>query len=370
MHPQIKINYQVVTGGGSSVYQKSLLAALSSDNPPDIFFEWNGELAGYFIDKGFCEALEKYYSVYNWNKTLINWTMDFSKRNGKIYGVPISVNAMTFWYNKNLFDKLKLKAPANYGELEKICETAKNAGIYPISLAGKFNWNIMRLLDFLLEVSCGPVLHDKLNLLEANWDRKEVIEAFTLFKKWIEKGWITKNFINTEPGNTKLALYNNSALMIFETSAFESTIIADKMDPVLFDFFMPPTEHKPMRMAGYTHQFMINKKSKYKAEAAKFLNFWLSSDIQERYQGKIVSFPSTVNISFDKNTLPGSFKWSMTLNKERHFFLPSDQIFNDELLNKFYYIQNSLILNILTPPQAAKKMDSFIYEWKGKKKSK
>ncbi len=52
----------------------------------------------------------------------------------------------------------------------------------------------MRLVDYLLEVTCGPELHDQLNALEVSWDRPEVVEAYKLYKKWIDNEWIVPGF--------------------------------------------------------------------------------------------------------------------------------------------------------------------------------
>src|SRR3712207_9583731 len=64
------------------------------------------------------------------------------------------------------------------------------AGTTPLATGGKYGWHLMRLYEYLLEHTAGPELHDKLLVGDESWDRPEVVEAFTLFKKWQDQKWM------------------------------------------------------------------------------------------------------------------------------------------------------------------------------------
>ena len=366
-HPDIEIKLEMVAGGGAGPYQESLQTGMASGTGPDVFFEWGGELAGYFIDAGHCEPLEPYYEKYGWNDIIIGWAKDAVTRNGKVYGVPVSTHGMTFWYRKDLWDKLGLSVPTSYEEVEKLCETTKAAGIYPLSVAGKYGWMVMRLVDYLLEVSCGPELHDQLNALEASWDRPEVVDAYQLFKKWVDNEWIVPGFLAVNPDDARMPMYQGSALMVFEGSWMETNFKNDEQDVNNFGFFFHPTGHEPLRISGFPEQFMINAASKYKDEAAEFINWFIQPEIQNKYLGTAIGSTGTKGVAPDKAVLPNTYKWREQLDQLQAVYPPTDQAFQAELLHVLFEVQDAVVLGDLTPEQAAARMQEAAEEWKAKK---
>ena len=52
---------------------------------------------------------------------------------GKVYGVPLDVNAYCIFYNKDLFDELGLEVPTTNSELTEVCDKLVEAGVQPFS---------------------------------------------------------------------------------------------------------------------------------------------------------------------------------------------------------------------------------------------
>ncbi len=61
--------------------------------------------------------------------------------NGKQYGLPMDYAGIGIIYNKDIFKKLGLKAPATYRELQNVCRTLQSNGIVPFSALLKENWS-------------------------------------------------------------------------------------------------------------------------------------------------------------------------------------------------------------------------------------
>ncbi|MDY0091724.1 MAG: extracellular solute-binding protein [Candidatus Vecturithrix sp.] len=365
-HPNIKVNLEIVAGGGAGPYQEALQTGMAAGTGPDVFFEWGGELAGYFIDAGHCEPLDAYYEKYGWDEIVIDWAKKAISRNGKVYGFPVSTHGMTFWYRVDLWNKLGLSEPTTYEEVEKICETAKAQGIYPLSVAGKYGWMLMRLVDYLLEVTCGPELHDQLNALEVSWDRPEVVDAYKLYKKWIDNEWIVPGFLAVNPDDARMPVYQGAALMVFEGSWMETTFKNDGQDPYNFDFFIHPTGHTPTRISGFPEQFMINASSKHKEEAGIFLNWFIQPELHSRYWGTGMASTGSKGVSINEKELPRTAKWRSMLDQLQAVYPPTDQAFQAELLHVLFEVQDAIALGELTPEQAAKKMQEAAEAWKAK----
>lgn len=60
--------------------------------------------------------------------------------NGKLEAVPYGFNAVTFIYNKTLYDSYGLDIPQNWDDLFAAAAVMRRDNIYPISLTEKFYW--------------------------------------------------------------------------------------------------------------------------------------------------------------------------------------------------------------------------------------
>lgn len=363
-HPGIKISHEICAGTGAGTYQEVLQVAIGSGTAPDIFFEWGGELAGFFIDARTVEPMERYWEKYNWDEMILPWAKQLITRNGKVWGCPHALQGMSFWYRVDLWNKLGLSEPQSYEEVETLCEKTKAAGIYPLSLAGKYGWMTMRLLDYLIEVRCGPELHDKLVSLETNWDRPEVVKAYQTFKKWVDQ-WIVPGFLPLSPDDARMPMYGGKALMVFEGNWMETVFKADGQDVHNFDFFIHPTDHKPLRVAGFPEQFMISASSKHKDEAAELINWLVQPELMNREYGKAFASTATIGVAPDKEELPSSYKWRKALEYVGIWKL-TDQALKSELLHTFFELQDKIVLGEITPEQAVKRMQKAVIEWKSK----
>ncbi len=363
LHPEVKISHEVVAGTGAATYTEVLQTQMAAGTGPDVFFNWAGELAGFFADAGYCEPLDQYYEEYGWNEILIPWAVDAVRRGGKIYGVPVTSQAMTFWYRKDLWDELGLTEPKTYQEMEELCAKAKAAGIYPLSVGGKYGWQVMRLLDYLLEVTAGPELHDKLNTAEESWNRPEVVEMYQLFKKWADD-WIVPGFLQVNPDDARFPMYQGQALMIFEGSWMEAAFKNDGQDVNNFRFLLHATDHEPLRVSGFPEQFMINVQSKYKKEAIELVNWFIQPDVQEKWYGTAVTGTATIGVYPDSNEFPNTYEFRKAIEQLEDIYPPTDQAFPPELMHDYFDIQSSVALGLLTPEEAAAQIQSAIEKYK------
>src|SRR3712207_6364945 len=223
---------------------------MAAGSPPDLFFMWGGSLAAPFIDAGGILPLDDKFQQRGWDKMFFPAVTESLKRKDKVWGVPKNASGMGLWYRKDLFEKAGVGEPKTYDELEANNAKLKAAGIAPIAIGGKFGWNTMLLLDYLMEITAGPALHTKLQRLEEGWDRKEVVDAYKLLKKWVDEQWITPGFLTVAPNDALLPWYKGDAAMIFGTSTQEAVIKTAEQDISKYDFFLPPTGPHPVPLHG------------------------------------------------------------------------------------------------------------------------
>lgn len=70
-------------------------------------------------------------SGYEWNSNIIDTYYDMSSVDGKLYSVPLSINAGVVAYNKDIFAEHGLEVPTTWEELVQVCDTLKEAGVTP-----------------------------------------------------------------------------------------------------------------------------------------------------------------------------------------------------------------------------------------------
>ena len=119
-----------VTGASvdGETYKTKQTIELSSSNPPDVFYSWEGGRAAEIIKGGFAADLSGYYKKYGWDKSLNPASVTLATFGGKQFFVPTEIGASVVWYRKDLYQKLGLSVPKTWDELMANAAKAKAAG--------------------------------------------------------------------------------------------------------------------------------------------------------------------------------------------------------------------------------------------------
>ena len=365
-HPDITVKLETVAGSGAAIYPDVLRTSMAAGDPPDVYFMWGGEISGPFVDAGQVLELTPYYEQYGWKDRFPAWTVERVTRNGGVYGVPYNARGMGFWYRTDIFDEHGLSIPESYDELEQICTTLKDNGVHCASFGGKFGWHPMRLLDYFIETSCGPEVHNELNQLTASWNQPCVVESYALLRKWVDNEWLVPSFLNISPSDARMPVYLGSAAMIIEGDNFEIVASGDGMTAENLDFFLGPTGHEPQRFHGYPEQWMIPEGSENPDTAAQFIDWITTPDVQQKH---VPAFTSTAvkGVEPDCETLPHSCTWRQLITVDAETFPPTDQAFPKELMDGFFEIQDGIIAGRISPEEGAIMMDERAEAWKSAK---
>lgn len=365
LNPNIEIASESTSGSGAAVYPDVLKTAIASGNPPDAFFMWGGEIAAPYIDADQVLDLTDLYKKNGWDEKYGPWTLDRISRDGKRYGVPWKALGMGFWYNKDNFAKWGVEVPKTFAEQEAMCAKLKEQNVYCGSIGGKFGWHTMRWLDYFIEHTCGPDKHDQLNKLEIPWSDPCVVEAYTIFQKWIDNGWFVPDFLTVAPDDSRFPFFKGEAALVNEGVWYEGVLKNNEQDNTKYDFYVPPTDHEPVRFSTFPEQFMITKDSKHPEETAAFLDWFTSADVQTRFPAAFAN-SATVGMNPDCNDWPLSCRWRELILTAKSTYPPTDQAFQKELMDGFFEVQDSIVAKKFTPEEGAKLMQQRVDEWKAK----
>lgn len=140
-NPNITIKKLVQQGD----YLQSIQTKIASKTEPDVYY-LDVNLASNFMSKNILEALDAYIDKEDVKDFETNLLSAFQK-DGVTYGLPKDYNTLVLFYNQDMFDKVKLKAPATWNELQEAAKkltTDKVKGIVLPNDAARFGAFILQ----------------------------------------------------------------------------------------------------------------------------------------------------------------------------------------------------------------------------------
>jgi glucose/mannose transport system substrate-binding protein len=177
--------------GGAGVNAKAVLTSrLEANDPPDSFQAHAGmELDGY-VKTGKLEDLTSLYQSEGWDKVFPADLIKTLTVDGKIYSVPVNIHrANVLWWNPATATKAGVTmAPATLDEFFADLDKFKKAGVTGLALAGKGDWAIAHLMDWMLLASMGADKYEGLFKGTTSWTGPEVAAALKNFQKALSYG--------------------------------------------------------------------------------------------------------------------------------------------------------------------------------------
>lgn len=139
-YPNIKIEYTNVPDA-----ETVIMTRMASNQVPDVFTH-------YALDPTFREQIKAGYVMDLTGEPMLENVdeniLEMSLVDGKAYSVPVSLNMLGIYYNKDLFQQADVTAvPTTIDELYDVCEQLKAAGIQPFIFPDKDVWTVRQFCD-------------------------------------------------------------------------------------------------------------------------------------------------------------------------------------------------------------------------------
>lgn len=198
-NPQIKIKWIDVP---FSEGEKRTLAAILSDNPPDLI-NLNPDFSAILAQKGALEKVKK-QDVKQFNKEIINSL----KYNGQLYAIPWYATSAITIYNKKLYKKAGFKTPPKtYRQIGKISQKIKTeTGAYAFMPTITENDTMLKILNKYGVNSWENINSDM------------SVDVFDFYKELYQKDLIPKETI-TQTQREALEKYMSGQIVFFQSGA-------------------------------------------------------------------------------------------------------------------------------------------------------
>lgn len=351
-------NVEIVTRGVDD-HKTALRVAAGSDRGPDIYFSWAGlGLGGEYVNAGLSQPLDEYYAEYGWDDELAPAAASFSRiYEGGRHGVPFTFKGEALYYNKALFEQAGVTAePANYDELVAAAEKLKAAGIPAITFGGTVNWHVMRLMDVILESKCGAETHDQLKNMELSWTTEPcVAESFGELDTW-SRNYILSPFMGIDNAQAfNLFVAGRAAMMLEGDWLVQQLAEAGNLD----DYGIFPFPTGTDRLYGFAEYHYVSTKSQNPELAAKFLDYFISKDVQQAALGAFSTTSINKDVTYE-NLRPLDQEWLNIFNTYSEVYMNGDQAFPLDVTTEYFRIINEVASGNLAPADAGATLQTFI----------
>ncbi|GED31102.1 MULTISPECIES: ABC transporter substrate-binding protein [Brevibacillus] len=282
-NPNIKIDFKPFK---ATEYNTILNTALQSDSGPDILQLRPYATGAALATAGYLEPLDNLPGISNIPKEVLAGA---TGKDGKVYGVPLTLSTTQFFYNKKIFDDNGVSIPKSWDELIAASKALKEKGIIPISFGAKEGWLLSLSHGVIAPASFTNGYMDKLLKGESDLKSPEFLKSIQRMQELIP--YFPENFVGLELNDMRTLFATGKAAM-FINGSFEMEGIK-KLNPDLqLDFFpMPTDDGKQVITTWVDGSYAVNAKSKHKAEALKFMEFMTTKKFGELYanQFKMIS---------------------------------------------------------------------------------
>jgi raffinose/stachyose/melibiose transport system substrate-binding protein len=235
-------------------YPDAILATLARNG-------WLMDMTNLPFVKNSVEAIQKWYEY-----------------DGKLYGVPVTMNYGGIICNRGMFEKNGIALPDNWDSLLSACLTFKNKGINPLILtikSGADNSNAMIWGNYITTEQVRQVARGEIKLSEiASWSEAidRMLELFSFGQP---------NAISTDYNDGLTDFANEAGAMYISGNWTFNSIAAINPD---LDFTMiPMPANKGYVTSGVDVGLSIGSKTKYPEACLAFVNWLASQEVAIRY---------------------------------------------------------------------------------------
>ena len=144
-HPKVQVEIQAESDQGV----KDKLRVLAASNTlPDVYFSWAGDFTKKFVRGNLAKDLTGDVTG-EWTERFTPAALEAYTYDGKLYGVPITLDAKYMVYNTKLFADNGVAVPTTLEELLATCDTFEAKGIEPIAFGNQFGWPAIHFMTQL-----------------------------------------------------------------------------------------------------------------------------------------------------------------------------------------------------------------------------
>ncbi|GIN40215.1 MULTISPECIES: ABC transporter substrate-binding protein [Heyndrickxia] len=269
----------------STEYGTILTNALSSGKGPDIIQLRPYQGATTIADSGYLLPLDNVKGLTDIPKEYL----DAAKgSDGKVYGVPLTLNSAVIFYNTQLFKENGLEPPKTWDQLLQVSKEFQSKGIVPIAQSGKASY-LLSLTHSVIGATTydGNQFVEEFLTGEVNLHDPRFVESIKRMKEL--EPFFPKDFVAIEDKDAQALFYTGKAAMYingdYRLESFEQN------NPDLPIDILPSVANKEgsdtPSVTWVDGSYGVVKASKHQKEALKFMEFLASKKFGQMFSDEL-----------------------------------------------------------------------------------
>jgi len=269
----------------------ALRAALPSGEGPDLIRTMGPTAATSLARAGYLLPLDTYAEAFEWADLVMPWALEIGRADGLLYSIPLEVETLVLYYNKTLFEQHDWTPPTTMDELVALSEEIQAAGVVPFAHAvGEFRqaseWYIG---EFMNHVAGPQVVYEALTG-ERPWTDPVLVEAMDLLNTFQQNSWfmggLDRYYTLSFAERDAMFSSGEAAMDIEGTWAIGGWLGLfgeANGNPNEWDWVpVPSATGDPIYDLGVGGSLSIHAESLYPDNAAEFLSYYYSPEVQAR----------------------------------------------------------------------------------------
>ena len=354
-HPDVKVE---IVAHQNDAYKTKLPVAMGGGNPPDIFHSWGGGWLGEFVEAGQVYDLTDKVEA----DRFVPAALEAATFDGKIMGVPLAMDVVPVWYNKEVFEKYGVKPPKTWDEMLQAVETFKKNGVIPFALANKTKWTGAFYLMYFADRIGGEKLFENAVNREGSFDDPAYVKAGEYIQKLVKEGAFPEGFngLDEDTGQSRQLFYSGKAAMYVMGSWFLNNIRDENPEmekKVAFFPFpaVPDGKGDPSNLVGgVSPVYSISASCKYPDLAVELLKELTSEETVKPFAENRGAIPALKGVEVDDDFVQ---KLNDMVDQANYLQVYYDQTLPPELAEEHKNTTQSLFGLKMTPEEAAKAME-------------
>jgi raffinose/stachyose/melibiose transport system substrate-binding protein len=361
-HPEIKL---VVDGVENEAYKTKIRSAVAANEAADVFFYWGaGRMKG-FVDAGALLPLDEYLDSETRGRILPGGTANMTF-NGKLWALPFTQWAGTFFVNQELFDQNGLSVPTTWDELVNVCQAFINKGITPFAVGAKEPWAIAMYFDLMALRQAGYSATNAALAKTGSFNTPDMIEAARKLRQLVDMGAFSSGAMGLGRDEAEAPVYEGKVPMYIMGSWAvgnmsgnnNNTNAGNKIKIYPFPVLGPNGSARDIT-GGAVDIFAVNARTKYPKEAVDLLRYLCENMSAELYQSG--SALPTWKAQVDESQVdPMLRNLVYQLQEIDTYTVAWDTLLEGQDAQVYLEALSSLFAGLITPEQFAETMQTIV----------
>lgn len=357
-NPGVKIEMQFLE---NEAFKAKLTTLLQSDDRPDIFYSWGGGVFEAQVEAGVLRDITDFMRG-DWEATLSPAAVKAFTYEGRVFGAPMLVNQVGFWYNKDLLAQAGVVAEdiVTWDDLLEAVRKLKAAGITPLAAGGVDKWPLHFYWTHLaIRLGGAEGFAAATSGTGDGFAGPIFVRAGELFQQLIELEPFQRGFLaNTNPEASGYFGDGNAAMHFmgnwdYNTHRSNSVSKQGIPDDKLGWFPFPIVEGgtgAPTDTLGGINGWIFSKGAS--DEAVNFLRYFLSPENQ-RLMGREGFFIPVAKGASDEMKNPFFRRISENITASEYHQIFYDQMLGPDVGRVVNDVSTDLAAGMITPEEAA-----------------